>query len=221
VSTVATIAALRLSATAVIVAALGVQAWADLTYGTFTWAQLPGYFTPLAAVTAAFALVCATVMGPDEPRWVSLLRVNAATYGVITGVVYWALLAGVATPVYPWANLVLHGGAGAYLVLDWLLVGRASRLPVRTWWTVLAVPAAWLSYLFVRAATDGWVPYPFLDPALGAGSVASSVAGIAAVGLAVAGILHWCAPLRHRVAATRDVQHRPESWHHPAPRRTM
>ena len=196
VSNVATIAALRLTAAAVIIAALGVQAWADLTYGTFTWAQLPGYFTPLAAVCAATALISATLTGPSEPRWVALLRVNSATYGVVTGVVYWSLLAGVATPVYPWANLVLHGGTGVILVVDWLVVGRTVRVPVRYWWTVLAVPAGWLAYLLARAVTDGWVPYPFLDPARGAGTVTLSVAAIAAVGLIVAAVLHACAPLR-------------------------
>ncbi|GIG54557.1 Pr6Pr family membrane protein [Demequina activiva] len=195
-SKVATIAAMRLTAAAVIVAALGVQAWADLTFGTFTWAELPGYFTPLAAITAVVALTGAAVTGAQEPRWIALLRVNAATYGVVTGVVYWWLLSGVATPVFPWANLVLHGGTGAILVADWFLVGQGSRLPVRTWWTVLAVPAAWLAYLFARALTDGWVPYPFLDPAHGLASVVGSVAAIAAAGFVVAAILHACAPMR-------------------------
>lgn len=196
VSTGAIITGLRLTAAAVIIAALGVQAWADLTFGTFTWAQLPAYFTPLAAVTAVVALVSAAVARESEPRWVALLRVNAATYGVVTGVVYWWLLAGVATPVFPWANFVLHGGTGAILVADWLMVGRGARLPVRTWWTVLAVPAAWLAYLLVRAFTDGWVPYPFLDPSQGLVSVLTSVGAIALAGLAVAAILHACAPLR-------------------------
>ncbi|WP_297083874.1 Pr6Pr family membrane protein [uncultured Demequina sp.] len=196
----------RLTAAAVIVAALGVQAWADLTYGTFTWGQLPGYFTPLAAICAVVALVAAAATGGNEPRWVALLRVNSATYGVVTGVVYWSLLAGVATPVFPWANLVLHGGSGAILVVDWLLVGRRRVLPVRTWWTVLAIPAIWLAYLMARAFVDGWVPYPFLDPAQGLGVVATSVLAIAVVGLGVAAVLHVACLLRteHPSAGVTD-----------------
>jgi len=195
-------------AAAVIVAALGVQAWADLTYGTFTWAQLPGYFTPLAALCAVVALVAAAVTGGREPRWVALLRVNSATYGVITGVVYWSLLAGVATPVFPWANLVLHGGSGAILVIDWLLVGRRRVLPVRTWWTVLAVPAVWLGYLMARALVDGWIPYPFLDPAQGIGAVAASVGIIALAGLGVAALLHLSCLLRAEPAvAVAPAEH--------------
>ncbi|WP_062133904.1 Pr6Pr family membrane protein [Demequina aestuarii] len=195
-SNAAVVTVTRLAAAVVIAAALGVQAWADLTYGTFTWAQLPGYFTPLAALAAVVALVAAAITGADEPRWVALLRVNAATYGVITGAVYWYLLAGVATPVYPWANMVLHGGAGAFLVADWLLIGKPVRLPLRTLWTVLVVPAAWIGYLLVRATLDGWVPYPFLDPARGVSTVAATIGVIAGIGLAVAAILHLAIVLR-------------------------
>ncbi|MFW2514243.1 Pr6Pr family membrane protein [Demequina sp. SO4-13] len=195
-SKVAAVSLARLGAAVVIAAALGVQAWADLSYGTFTWAQLPGYFTPLAALAAVVALVAAAVAGADEPRWVALLRVNAATYGVVTGAVYWYMLAGVATPVYPWANMVLHGGAGAVLVADWLLVGKPVRLPLRTLWTVLVVPAGWIAYLMVRATADGWVPYPFLDPSQGIASVAITVAAIAGTGLLVAAVLHSATGLR-------------------------
>ncbi len=192
----AAISIARFCAAAVIAAALGVQAWADLTYGTFTWAQLPGYFTPLAALAAILALVAAGFTRGREPRWVSLLRVNAATYGVITGAVYWYMLAGIATPVFPWANMVLHGGAGAVMVADWLLIGRPVRLPFTTVWTVLLVPAAWIGYLLIRATLDGWVPYPFLDPERGFSSIATTVGAIAATGLAVAAVLHSATGLR-------------------------
>ncbi|MFN3866306.1 MAG: Pr6Pr family membrane protein [Demequina sp.] len=195
-SNAAAISTVRLGAAAAIGAALCVQAWADLTYGTFTWAQLPGYFTPLAALVAVVALVAAAFSGVEEARWVSLFRVNAATYGVITGAVYWYLLAGVATPVFPWANMVLHGGAGAVMVADWLLIGRPVRLPLSTLWTVLVVPAGWIGYLLIRATVDGWVPYPFLDPAQGLTTVATTVAVIAGIGLAVAAILHHAIVLR-------------------------
>ena len=34
--------------------------------------------------------------------------------------------------------------------------------------------------ILIRGATDGWVPYPFLDPATGYGSVAAYSIAIAA-----------------------------------------
>jgi hypothetical protein len=196
VSNGATIAGIRLGAAAVIVAGLCVQAWADLTYGTFTWSQLPVYFTPLAAIAAIAALICAALTGPVEPRWVSLLRVNATTYAVITGVVYWSLLANYGHPKFPWANAIIHGGTGVILVVDWVFIGQRKRLPWHTLWTVFGVPAVWLGYVALDAALDGWVPYPFLDPTRGIGRLVGTVAVMLAAGLIVATALRWCTGFR-------------------------
>ncbi|WP_144268201.1 Pr6Pr family membrane protein [Demequina sp. NBRC 110055] len=201
----ATLRILRLGAALAIAVALGFQGWADLTHGTFTWGQLPGYFTPLAAIAGVVALTASALAGPSERVWLSLLRVNAATYLVIAGIVYWAVLAQHANPLFPWANAILHGGAGAILVLDWLIVGRRRRLPVSTWWTVLLVPAGWAAFLLVRAARDGWVPYPFLDPARGAAAIATTLSIIAAVGLASVAVLHCATGLRVVQPARPDL----------------
>ncbi|WP_062377824.1 Pr6Pr family membrane protein [Demequina pelophila] len=197
---------LRLLGAAIITFALAVQAWADLTYGTFTWGQLPGYFTPLANLAGIVALVAAAVVGGREPRWVALLRVNAATYLVIVGAVYWAMLASYAQPLFPWANAILHGGAGVMLAADWLLVRPRVRLPLSSLWSVLSLPAVWVSYLMVRAFLDGWVPYPFLDPARGVLAITATLAAISAAGLAVAAVLHGTARMRPFPAPLRAVR---------------
>ena len=67
------------------------------------------------------------------------------------------------------------------------------------------VPALWLAYLMIRAHLDGWVPYPFLDPALGAGAIALTIGLMAGVGLLVAAVLHLCAPLRAGVPGRRAM----------------
>jgi hypothetical protein len=187
------IGALRVGAALTIAMALGVQASADLAHGTFTWDQLPGFFTPLAALTGMIALVAAALTRGLEPRWVSLLRVNAATYLLAAGLVYWAVLAPHANPLHPWANVVLHGGAGAVLTLDWLLLGGRRWPPASSWWTVTVVPGGWLAYLGVRAVTDGWLPYPFLDPSRGVATVIVTLVTLVGAGIAVAGLLRWCA----------------------------
>ena len=192
----ATIAGLRLGAALVIATSLCFQAWADLTYGTFTWSELPVYFTPLAAIAAVVALICAALCGPIEPRWVALLRVNAATYAVITGVVYWAMLSHYGHPTFPWANAMIHGGTGVLLVADWLLVGRRERLPWHTLWTVFAVPALWLGYIAGNEALGGRIPYPFLDPSHGVARLAVTVALLLAAGLGVVSTLRLCTGLR-------------------------
>lgn len=187
----------RLAGATVIAIALGAQAWADLTYGTFTWAQLPGYFTPLANLAGILALVVAAFAGRRDPAWVQALRVNAATYLVIVGAVYWLLLAPHAgAPYFPWANAVIHGGAGLIVAADWILVGERRRPRWGDIWTVLLLPLAWMGYLLVRATTDGWVPYPFLDPALGLATIATTVGAIVLVGLAVAAVLRGLAAVR-------------------------
>ena len=203
VSKEATIAAIRLAAAAVILLGLSAQAWADLNYGTFTWSQLPVYFTPLAAIAGIAAFICAAVAGPVEPRWVELLRVNAATYAVITGVVYWSLLAHYGHPRFPWANAIIHGGAAVMLVADWVFVGQRHRLPWHTLWTVFAVPVLWLGYLAVYDAVTGWIPYRFLDPARGMSTLIGTVMLMFAAGLLVVTALRWSTGLR--VVSTKLV----------------
>ncbi|MDE0573128.1 Pr6Pr family membrane protein [Demequina sp. B12] len=186
----------RLVSALTITAGLAVQAWADLTFGTFSWDQLPGYFTPLAALAGVIALLAAALHPHPHRWWIDLLRVNALTYLTIAGVVYWLLLAAHTTPKVPWANAILHGGAAVILLADWIMFGQRRRLPVRTWWTVLVVPALWASYLIMRASRDGWVPYPFLDPARGTAAIAGTLAIIAGCGLALVGLFHLCVYLR-------------------------
>ena len=192
----ATIAGLRLGAAAVIATALCFQAWADLTYGTFTWVELPVYFTPLAAIASIVALGCAALAGPTEPHWVSVLRVNAATYAIITGVVYWSLLPHYGHPTFPWANAIIHGGTGVILLVDWVVVGQRERLPWHTLWTVFGVPAVWLAYVAVHRAISGGVPYPFLDPSGGVTRPIVTIALMLASGLLVVTALRWCTGLR-------------------------
>ncbi|WP_062078780.1 Pr6Pr family membrane protein [Demequina globuliformis] len=219
-SNVAYIRLVRIAGAAAIIAALGVQAWADLTFGSFSWDQMPGYFTPLAALTAVAALLIAAMAPRPDRWWIDALRVNAATYTTVAGVVYWALLADHAIPKVPWANAMLHGGAGVILVLDWLVVGRRRRLPLRTWPTVLAVPSGWCAYLLIRATRDGWVPYPFLDPARGVPAITATVTVILAAGLACAALLHTCTFLRrerpHATAGQRPLTGE-LAWERPTP----
>lgn len=180
----------RICASVSILSALAVQAWADLTFGHFSWDQMPGYFTPLAAITGVLALLTAAAWKHPNQWWIDALRVNAATYTSVAAVVYWAVLADHAVPKVPWANAMLHGGAAFILLADWVFLGRRRRLPLRTWWTVLLVPGGWCAYLVIRAAYDGWIPYPFLDPARGPAAITGTIAAIAAVGLAWAAVLH-------------------------------
>jgi hypothetical protein len=61
---------------------------------------------------------------------------------------------------------------------------------LRLVWVVLLYPLVWLTVVLIRGATDGWFPYPFLDPANGYGSIAVVILGIVVGGLAVGSLLY-------------------------------
>ena len=154
-----------------------------------------GFFTVQSNVIGAVVALVGAVRllrgSPVTTAWI-VVRWSAATYLVIVGLVYWALLAPAdaagGIPL-PWANLVLHGLTPVAALLDLLLAPdrarpRAALLPV-----VLVYPLVWTAVVLVRGATDGWVPYPFLDPAQGYGVVAGWVALVAGAFAGAAALL--------------------------------
>ncbi|PPG70558.1 hypothetical protein C5C31_05115 [Rathayibacter rathayi] len=138
------------------------------------------------AVTAMFAL-----LRRPTPVRVTLARGACTGYIVVVGLVYNTLLTSVAGGVaLPWANTVMHVLFPIYGLLDWLLVADRPALPWRRLWLVVVYPILWLAVVLIRGATDGWVPYPFLDPATGYGRVTVFVAAVA-VAFLLSGALIW------------------------------
>ena len=130
--------------------------------------------------------------GRTQSRTLVLIRGCATTYVFLVGVVYNLLLAGVeggGGVALPWANNVVHVVLPLYGVLDWILFSDRPPLPWKRIWVSLIYPIVWVVVVLIRGATDGWVPYPFLDPATGYGSVAIYCLAITAFTiLAAAGI---------------------------------
>lgn len=156
--------------------------------GDFVFWNFFGYFTIQNNLIGAAALLIAAPSTGQAWRapWIEYLRAFATTYLLIVVTVYWTLLAPTSEDSpWTWTNLVVHGVSGVALVVDWLVEGPRRSLPLRTVWTVLVYPAVWLAVVLVRGATDGWVPYPFLDPANGYASVLVYVAIIFVVGAVV------------------------------------
>ena len=142
-----------------------------------------GYFTIQSNIITAVALLLAaftTFAGNRQSAGLQLLRAAATTYIVIVGLVYNTLLAGLPGGVeLEWANIVMHVVMPLYAAVDWLLFGDRKALAWNRLWIVLIYPVVWLIVVLVRGATDGWVPYPFLDPSQGYGVVALYALGIA------------------------------------------
>lgn len=167
-----------------------------------------GYFTVQSnllgmAVLAAVAVL--TLARRRVPGWLHLARACATVYLVIVGVVYATLLAplGEAGGVpSPWANTVLHVISPLLLPIDWVLVRDRPPLPWRALPWVLAYPAVWLGVVLARGASDGWVPYPFLNPSNGYGSVAVVSFAIFATGLALGAAVWW---VSHRLPGPQET----------------
>ncbi|WP_167040698.1 Pr6Pr family membrane protein [Salinibacterium sp. ZJ454] len=131
-----------------------------------------GYFTIQSNLFYAAALVAAVVIEARRERVGDLMlvaRASITTYLVIVGSVYATLLAplGVGSIAPAWANVMLHIVTPIFAVLQWLLAADRRRIPFRRLWLLLIYPFVWIVVVLIRGATDGWVPYPFLDPAAG------------------------------------------------------
>ncbi len=181
----------RVLGAALIVAALAANVVRHLDLGDFSVFGTFGYFSQQANLLAA-ALLIAVVpyTGKSRPLWLEYARASVATYLVIVTVVFWTLLGGFeAGDPYRWSTLTMHGIACVILLADWVFEGPRERRPLRRAWVVLPYASLWITVALVRGATDGWIPYPFLDPKGGYAPVAIVVGGIVVIGLAIGAAL--------------------------------
>ncbi len=196
------VAAVRLS-----VAILGTVAILSTFFDTATRATINpfnffGFFTMQSNIILVVVLLVAAVVsfsGRPQSRSLMLARGCATTYIVITGVVYDVLLAGLEGGVsLAWANSVLHIILPLYAALDWVIFSDRSALPLNKIWVALVYPIVWITVVTTRGATDGWVPYPFLDPAQGYGVVMIYALAIAIATVVFAAII-WAISRLHLV----------------------
>jgi hypothetical protein len=140
---------------------------------------------------------------PPGTGW-TVVRWALTDFMVVVGLVYALLLAPTdaagGVPL-PWANTVVHVVTPAFALLDWFLAPDRLRTPLRLTWVLLLYPAVWLTVVLVRGATDGWVPYPFLDPRNGYALVAGMSALVALAFVAVGLVLR----LADRVSPRGDL----------------
>ncbi|NYE96029.1 hypothetical protein FHU41_002279 [Psychromicrobium silvestre] len=153
-----------------------------------------GYFTMQSNIIMMLVLTGTVVMTlrGSEPSWWMVVRACATTYMVIVGLVYNTLLLGLPGGVeLAWANAVLHILVPLYVLVDWLFCPDRQRLAWKTLWLVLLYPVLWCAVVLIRGASDGWVPYPFLSPSTGYGSVFFFVALIGLGTLAMGALVWW------------------------------
>ena len=159
-----------------------------------------GFFTMQSNIIVIIVLALsgiASLSGRRQSPRMVLARGCATTYIVITGFVYNLLLAGLEGGVsLAWANTVLHVVLPVYAALDWLIFNDRSSLRWNEIWIALIYPIVWITVVLFRGATDGWVPYPFLNPAQGYGVVALYALAIAAATIVFAAVIWAVSRLR-------------------------
>lgn len=168
-------AALRLAVVVLVVVAIVATFFDTAARAAINPFNFFGYFTMQSNIIAAVVLLLAALAGfrghAQSPGLV-LARACATTYIAIVGIVYNTLLTGLEGGIsLDWANWILHVAFPIYAALDWILFGDRTAVPWKRLWVVLIFPLVWIVVVLIRGATDGWVPYPFLDPATGYGSV--------------------------------------------------
>jgi hypothetical protein len=106
----------------------------------------------------------------------SIARLSVTSFAVIVGVVYNLLLrdvapdpldAGYAWPVIP--NEIVHVWAPILIVIDWFWSRRFIKIKFGELKWIFIYPVLWIGFTVIRGYTDGWWPYPFLDPTEPAG----------------------------------------------------
>jgi hypothetical protein len=124
------------------------------------------YFTDLANLFGACVLLAGGLAGLRGRRGVpELVRGAAVLYLVITGLVYWLLLANTITAeTIKWQNYIVHAVMPAAIVLDWLLASPTARLSYGRATRWLAFPLLYLAVSLIRGPIVRWWPYDFLDP---------------------------------------------------------
>lgn len=165
------------------------------------------YFAYFSIVTALVAGALLIAMGARlltdlaDTKWTEIARLSLTVAMIVVGVVYHALLSGVANDVrdgdYVWPvlpNEIIHTYGPVLIVLDYLLSLRGLRVRIRAALWVAVFPLIWLVFSVIRGSVTNWWPYWFINPNGEAGltGMLSYIAAITAfflvLGFAVLGL---------------------------------
>ena len=186
-----------------------IATWAETaTRGPVNPFNFFGYFTlqsnSLLVIVAAIAGIAGFMRPGPQSRWIVVLRSLTTVCMVIVGIVYATLLAPLGAeggaPV-PWANWVMHIAGPILVAIDWIFARDREPLSWRIAMMQLIYPITWVTVVLARGATDGWVPYPFLNPNQGHGAVSFYVAIIAVTFLLASLLVVWWSRRRFWVGA--------------------
>jgi hypothetical protein len=191
----------------IVIASSAAAATAVEAGGQFDPTRFYAYFTIQSNLIGVVALLMAFRRRNAPPsRGLDLLRGAAAAYLTVTFFVVILFLQDEDLQLQVvWIDAVLHRIFPVIVVLDWLIDPPDTRLRYRDALLWLIYPLMWLGFTIVRGASDGWYPYPFLDPANGGyGAVAAMVVGITVGFLLLAALYIWLGNWRSQRTTPRD-----------------
>lgn len=174
---------LRLVTSFALLASVVWQVSDRLIHNVFRPGEYFAYLTIQSSLIAAVILAVAGVrelQGKADTKVLTLARLSTASYAIIVGVVYNALLRGTVVlpgdpdygydwPVAP--NEILHVWGPLFIFLDFVLTITVTKLKFKQIFWVLLYPLAWLAFTVIRGLITNWWPYNFLNPNLGGGAV--------------------------------------------------
>ncbi|KAJ7106287.1 hypothetical protein C8R44DRAFT_805983 [Mycena epipterygia] len=176
------------------------------------------YFTELSYIGLTAYYVAAAVQTLFYARWQVyplrrwprvlqalhvLLQATVTTYPIIVTVVFWALLSSpstFSTRFNAWSNISIHAINTPFALFE-IFLTNAPPAPWLALPVVVFVLALYLALAYVVHATQGFYPYPFLNPDNGHGRLAGYILGIAAGGIIVFSIVRGIVVLRCRFVA--------------------
>ncbi|KAJ7106288.1 hypothetical protein C8R44DRAFT_745359 [Mycena epipterygia] len=132
-----------------------------------------------------------------------LLQATVTAYPIIVTIVFWALLSSSSTlvrgltVVATWSNISIHALNTPFALFE-IFLTNALPAPWLALPFVVFVLALYLALVYVVHATQGFYPYPFLNPANCHGLLAKYILGIAAGGVIVTSIVRGVVVLRCR-----------------------
>ena len=173
---------LRLVTSFALLASVVWQVSDRLIHNVFRPGEYFAYLTIQSSLIAAVILAVAGVrelQGKADTKVLTLARLSTASYAIIVGVVYNALLRGTVVlpgdpdygydwPVAP--NEILHVWGPLFIFLDFVLTITVTKLKFKQIFWVLLYPLAWLAFTVIRGLITDWWPYNFLNPNLGGGA---------------------------------------------------
>jgi hypothetical protein len=195
----------RLVAIVLVVAAMVTAAVDLLSANNFDPTRFFAFFTIQSNIIGVAAFVWLLVeRGGERSRGLDLLRGAAVVYLTVTFFVVIFLLSGADVQLeLAWVDFVLHKLFPVIVVLDWIFDPPETRLTPRDAILWLVYPIVWVVLTLIRGASDGWYPYPFLDPADGGyGQVTVTVVAITLGFLVIAGITVAIGNVRRRASPT-------------------